>query len=251
MTVPNLDPEEILPAVAVAKLRHRRWLSQSEYVLNRSAFSQWLWKGIRGTLAEIYALPPSSKSMLRTSQSKYPTFGDYRAARSDTITRLHRACGTTGQPINAGRTQTDAIQTDKVGARSAQAGGLKPGELIAHCLNYQMWMGGVTDHLSMEAAGATVDRFGLGDTRHQVRTIIDLGITAIHATLSYPAVLEQMIADHFPKLNLADLAQKLDPFGDEVGPATATQLIYSAISPANAPGAMTLTSSGTMSFGPN
>jgi phenylacetate-CoA ligase len=27
---------------------------------------------------------------------------------------------------------------------------------VIHCLNYQMWMGGVTDHLTLEQTGATV-----------------------------------------------------------------------------------------------
>ena len=36
---------------------------------------------------------------------------------------------------------------------------------IVHCLNYQLWTGGVTDHMIIEAAGATVVPFGVGQTR--------------------------------------------------------------------------------------
>ncbi len=36
---------------------------------------------------------------------------------------------------------------------------------VVHCLNYQLWTGGVTDHLILEAAGATVVPFGVGNTR--------------------------------------------------------------------------------------
>ena len=215
----DLGPEEFLPAVEVARLRQRRWLSQREYVMNHSTFFQRLWDGIKvpTRLEEFAQLPLCDKSMLRESQSAHPPFGDYLATDPKRIVRLHRTSGTTGQPMNAGLTQSDAVQTARVGARCVRAAGLKPGDLVAHCLNYQMWMGGVTDHLSMEVAGATVIPFGVGDTEHLIRTIIDLKIVAIHSTPSYPAVLEQTISDHFPNLKPRDLGLKLGLFGGEAG----------------------------------
>ena len=50
--------------------------------------------------------------------------------------------------MNVALTRADAEQTARIGARSYRASGLRPGDLVIHCLNYQMWMGGVTDHLS-------------------------------------------------------------------------------------------------------
>lgn len=215
----NLGPEEFLPAVEVARLRQRRWQKQREYVLNRSPFFQHLWNGIEipQSLEELPNLPLCSKSMLRDSQVAHPPFGDYLAAHQDTIVRLHRTSGTTGQAMNAALTQADALQTARVGARCFRAAGLKPEHTIVHCLNYQMWMGGLTDHLSLETAGATVIPFGVGDSRHLIRTILDIDADAIHSTPSYPAVLEQTITDHFEELKPKDLGLRIGIFGGEAG----------------------------------
>lgn len=215
----NLGNEEFLPAVEVARLRQRRWKTQREYVLNHSSFFQRLWTGIQipQRLEELPNLPLCDKSMLRDSQLAHPPFGDYLATDPDAIVRLHRTSGTTGKAMNAALTQTDTLQTARIGARCYRAAGLKPRDTIVHCLNYQMWMGGVTDHLSLETAGATVIPFGVGDSRHLIKTILDLEIDAIHSTPSYPAVLEQTISDHFKDLKPKDLGLRIGIFGGEAG----------------------------------
>ena len=78
-------------------------------------------------------------------------------------------------------------------------------------------MGGVSDHLSLEAAGATVIPFGAGDSQLLVRTILDLKVGVIHCTPSYPAALERTIAEHFPGLAPHDLGLRLGLFGGEAG----------------------------------
>ena len=75
--------------------------------------------------------------------------------------------------------------------------------MVVHCLNYQMWMGGLTDHMTLERTGALVVPFGVGNTELLVRTIQEVGITAISCTPSYPAVLERVIAEKFPGLETA------------------------------------------------
>jgi phenylacetate-CoA ligase len=80
-----------------------------------------------------------------------------------------------------------------------------------------MWMGGVTDHLTLEAAGALVVPFGVGGTELLIRTIREIGITAISCTPSYPAVLERVLADKFPSIAPRDLGLRLGLFGGEAG----------------------------------
>ena len=215
----DLGTEEFLPAVEVARLRQRRWQTQREYVKNHSSFFQRLWAGVRipQRLEELPNLPLCNKSMLRDSQAAHPPFGDYLAVNQESVVRLHRTSGTTGQAMNAALTRADAVQTAQIGARCFRAAGLKPKDTVVHCLNYQMWMGGVTDHLSLETAGATVIPFGVGDSRHLIATILDLNIDAIHSTPSYPAVLEQTISDHFEDLCPRDLGLKIGIFGGEAG----------------------------------
>ena len=78
-------------------------------------------------------------------------------------------------------------------------------------------MGGVSDHLSLEAAGATVIPFGAGESQLLIRTILDLKVRVIHCTPSYPAALERTIAEHFPGLAPRDLGLTLGLFGGEAG----------------------------------
>ena len=210
---------EFLPPADIAALREERWRTQHAYVGECSPFFARLWTGrsVPERLEDLPALPLCDKAMLRESQAAHPPFGDYLAAAPEHIVRLHRTSGTTGQAMNIAQTGADAAQTAEVGARSFRAAGLRPGMLTVHCLNYRMWMGGVSDHLALEAAGATVIPFGVGDSQLLVRTILDLKVGAIHCTPSYPAALERTVAEHFPGLAPRDLGLSLALFGGEAG----------------------------------
>jgi phenylacetate-CoA ligase len=59
--------------------------------------------------------------------------------------------------------------------------------------------------------------FGVGSSALLIRTIRELGVTAISCTPSYPAVLEQVIAERFLDLEPRDLGLKLGLFGGEAG----------------------------------
>src|SRR5208282_4076813 len=160
-------------------------------------------------LEELPRLPLSDKAMLRASQAASPPFGDYLAASPEKVTRLHRTSGTSGQAMNLALSAADARLTAEIGGRAQRAAGLGPGHRVVHCLNYQLWMGGFTDHLTLEATGASVVPFGVGGS--------ELGITAISCTPSYPAVLERVIAAHFPGLEPKALGLQLGLFGGEAG----------------------------------
>ena len=203
----------------IATLQQERWRVQRAYVSERSPFFARLWAGRSAPdrLEDLPALPLCDKAMLRESQAASPPFGDYLAAVREFVIRLHRTSGTTGQAMNIAQTKADAAQTADVGARCFRAAGLTTGTLTVHCLNYRMWMGGVSDHLSLEAAGATVIPFGVGDSQLLIRTILGLDIPVIHCTPSYPAALERTIAEHFPGLAPRDLGLSLGLFGGEAG----------------------------------
>ncbi len=202
-------------------LRHQQaaWQRQREYVARNSAFYQELWDGQAppGNLRDLPVLPLSSKAQLRISQADHPPFGNYLASTRAKVTRLHRTSGTSGQAMNHALSARDCEITEGVGARSHRAAGLTANHTVVHCLNYQMWMGGVTDHLTLERTGATVVPFGVGGTELLIRTIREVGINAISCTPSYPAVLERVLAEHFPELRPRDLGLALGLFGGEPG----------------------------------
>ena len=214
-----LPGAEFLPRNDIERCQAEHWRAQASYVSARSVFYQTLLGGraLRGELAEIKDLPFTDKEMLRADQTAQAPFGSYLCADPKTISRLHRTSGTTGAAMNLALSVRDADMTAEVGARAQRAAGLGPGHRVVHCLNYQLWMGGYTDHAILERTGATVVPFGVGNSAKLVETIGELGVTAISCTPSYPAVLEQTIADGFPGLAPRDLGLELGLFGGEAG----------------------------------
>ena len=207
------------PAAELKRHRQEAWEAQSAYVAGASAFYQRLWAGKAPPkrLEDLAELPFSDKAGLRLSQTASPPFGDYLASAPEKVARLHRTSGTTGQAMNLAMSALDCEITEIVGGRAQSLAGLKPGITVVHCLNYQMWMGGLTDHLTLERTGATVVPFGVGATELLIQTILETGITAISCTPSYPAVLERVLTQNFPGLAPRDLGLKLGLFGGEPG----------------------------------
>lgn len=214
-----LPQAELLSSNELLPHQQSLWQRQGAYVSTHSPFYQALWgsQPVPMDLHDLPLLPLSNKAQLRISQANHPPFGDYLASSQTNVTRLHRTSGTTGQAMNLAMSSTDCEITESVGGRSHSAAGLTANHTVVHCLNYQMWMGGVTDHLTLERTGATVVPFGVGNTSRLVETIREIGITAISCTPSYPTVIERVIAEQFPGLKPRDLGLQLGLFGGEPG----------------------------------
>jgi phenylacetate-CoA ligase len=214
-----VDRADFADLDVLARHRQRLWERQRDYLLLRSPLHRRAWGQRKppSSLEGLAELPLLDKEMLRVSQREHPPFGDYLAAEPETIRRIHRTSGTTGTAMNLALSAEDARATAIVGGRAQAATGLGPGHRVVHCLNYRLWMGGLTDHATLEATGAAVIPFGVGETALLIRTMQELGVTAISCTPSYPAVLERVIEEQFPGLQPRDLALKLGLFGGEAG----------------------------------
>jgi len=199
----------------LAAHRQELWSRQREYVLAKSSLLSEVWNGQSPPtqLSDIGYLPLIDKELLRQSQRAFAPFGAYLAADPAQVRRIHRTGGTTGEAMNLALSEDDADHTAQVGARAQRAAGLGPDDIVVHCLNYQMWMGGYTDHATLEATGAAVVPFGVGNPELLIRTIRELGITAISCTPSYPAVLEQVL--HEQGVDPRSLGLRLGLFGGE------------------------------------
>ena len=102
---------------------------------------------------------------------------------------MHVTSGTTGEPVAVGFTQRDHEANSAVGGEAFRIAGLLPDDIVAHCLNYALYAGGIADHMAIEASGATVVPVGIGQSRRLLDLIPRLGITALFGTLSFPAYL--------------------------------------------------------------
>ena len=115
----TLAKADFLAAVDLAAWQGERWARQRERV-EASPLYRRLWGGRMAPerLADLPALPPSDKAMLRASQRESPPFGDYLVAEPEAISRIHRTSGTTGEAMNIALSAEDATDTAIVGARA-------------------------------------------------------------------------------------------------------------------------------------
>jgi phenylacetate-CoA ligase len=204
---------------ALAALQDGLWQRQWDYVRGSSTFYRRKFGPVAGrpvTLDGLRELALTDKDEIRASQEASLPYGEYVACAPERVVRIHRTSGTTGRSLNIAFSQKDLDLVTRVGGRAMFAAGARPGLRIVHCLNYQLWTGGVTDHLIIEASGATVVPFGVGNARKLLDTITELGITGIHCTPSYPALLEKVLRDELGREPRA-LGLELGLFGGEAG----------------------------------
>lgn len=157
----------------------------------------------------------TNKIDLLKQQAEMPPFGiDPKFHRY--IRRIHRTSGTTAKPLVVALNDTDIDAITTVGARCFRNAGVLDGMRVVHCLNYAGWIGGYTDHASLERAGACVLPWGVGNTEQLIQMILTLGIEAISCTPSYLGVLKKVLKEKFG-LNPDQLGLKLGLFGGEAG----------------------------------
>lgn len=157
----------------------------------------------------------TNKHDLLKLQEQLPPFGlDAKYTRY--IRRIHRTSGTTAKPLIVALNDADIDAITAVGARCFRNAGVIDGMRVVHCLNYAGWIGGYTDHASLERAGACVLPWGVGNTEQLIQMILNLGIEAISCTPSYLGVLKKVLKEKFG-INPNQLGLKLGLFGGEAG----------------------------------
>ena len=224
MTSLPLDDVELLgPQEVWAQVDAPRLARQLSYTVERSGFyrEKYTREGLSPAQAADPAgflrLPFTEKAEILAEQEAHPPFG--RLATGDDPTplrRVHSTSGSSGRPFVVVLTEADIQATLEAGRRAFRCAGLGPGDTVVHCLNYCLWAGGVTDHLSLEATGATVIPFGVGHTKLLIETIRALRPNAISCTPSYMSRLEVVLREEFG-LGPRDLGLKKALFGGESG----------------------------------
>jgi phenylacetate-CoA ligase len=149
---------------------------------------------VRG-VADLPRLAFTTKEELRDGQRREPPFGAHLCAAPERLVRIHVTSGTTGDPVAVGFTRRDHELNSAVGGEAFAIAGLRPGDVVAHCLNYALYAGGIADHMALESSGATVVPIGTGQSKRLLDLIPKLGITAIFGTLSFPAYLAARARD--------------------------------------------------------
>ena len=103
-----------------------------------------------------------------------------------------------------------------MGARALWSMGCRPGEIIFECLNYNLYGGGVSDHMTFERLGAATIPFGVGNSRRllEMMTHIKEDI-AMWVTPSYAVLLAEIAREN--GIDPIEVGVRKGYFGGEAG----------------------------------
>jgi phenylacetate-CoA ligase len=161
-----------------------------------------------------HELPMLSKADLLDDQATHPPLGHLLAVIPEAIRRIHRTSGTSATPLFIALTERDIRDTYVSAERAFRLAGMGPGDRVVHCLNFNMWSGGVTDYMPIEQMQATAIPFGVGNTSLLLRLITTLRINAISATPSYMFALRDRCHRELG-MDPSDLGLRRGYFGGE------------------------------------
>ncbi len=139
------------------------------------------------TVDDLRRLPFTFKADLRDT---YP-FGMF-ARPVPSLARIHASSGTTGKATVVGYTRTDINNWADLMARSLQAAGARPGDMVHNAYGYGLFTGGLGAHYGAERLGATVIPVSGGGTERQIALIMDLKPRILCATPTYTLAMAEV-----------------------------------------------------------
>ena len=158
---PFWNPErETMPADRMAALQLDKLKSQLKYLQDNSAFYQAKFKdagfapGDVRTLADLAAMPFTTKHELRESQDAAPPFGLHQAAPMDKVVRTTATSGTSGRAVYQGYSRSDVLRRSESVCRGFWGYGIRPGDRVVNGFALSMFSAGVPFNVGLEHLGA-------------------------------------------------------------------------------------------------
>jgi phenylacetate-CoA ligase len=171
------------------------------------------WKDIK-SVEDVEKLPFTTKDDLREN---YP-FGLFAVPTRD-IVRIHASSGTTGRPTVVGYTSQDIEVWSELMARSLVAGMADPSDIIQVAYGYGLFTGGLGFHYGVEKLGGSVIPISGGNTKRQIRMMVDLGTTVLCCTPSYALFMAETASEmgvDFKQLKLKSGIFGAEPWSDRM-----------------------------------
>jgi len=171
----------------IEEIKRKRFRATIKYVYENSPFYRRLFKesgidveSIR-TPEDIVKLPFTTKQHLRDA---YPL--KMSCVPKEKIVRIQMTGGTTGKPVIIPYTRRDVEQWKEMVLRAFSIAGITSKDVIQITPAFGLWNGGFGFHFAADAIDAFIIPTGAGNTRNQVRFMVDFGTTVLCATASYP-----------------------------------------------------------------
>ncbi|MEM1670746.1 MAG: phenylacetate--CoA ligase family protein [Archaeoglobaceae archaeon] len=168
----------------IEEIKRKRLKYTLKYVYENCEFYRRRFSGIdldKITPETISKLPFTTKQDLRNA---YPL--KMSCVPKEKIVRIQMSGGTTGQPVIVPYTRKDVEQWKEMVLRAFQIAGISSKDVIQITPAFGLWNGGFGFHFAADAINAFVIPIGAGNTRNQIRFMLDFGTTVLCATASYP-----------------------------------------------------------------
>ena len=166
------------------------------------------------SIEDVKKLPFTTKDDLR---SHYP-FG-LVAVPMEKVVRVHSSSGTTGNPTVVAHTQKDLDEWANQVARCMYMVGVRNTDVFQNTSGYGMFTGGLGFQYGAERLGAVTVPAGAGNSKRQVKFIMDFGTTVAHAIPSYATrlaeVFQEMGLDPRKDTKLHTLCIGAEPHSEE------------------------------------
>ncbi|MFW6137582.1 MAG: phenylacetate--CoA ligase family protein [Spirochaetota bacterium] len=172
-------------------------------------------------------LPDSVSSLDQLKEIGFTTKPDLRnsypcgmtTAPMEDMIRMHSSSGTTGSTTVIYHTRGDIDNWTELVARSMHMTGVRKSDVFQNMMGYGLFTGGLGLHYGSERLGCLTIPASSGNSRRQIRLMMDFGTTVIHITPSYALHLYSIIEHQglHPredlKLRIAFLGA--EPYSDE------------------------------------
>jgi phenylacetate-CoA ligase len=145
------------------------------------------------SIEDVASLPFTTKEDLRQN---YP-FG-FAAVPLQKCVRIHSSSGTTGNPTVVLHSQKDIDLWSEQVARCMYMVGLRDTDVFQNTSGYGMFTGGLGFQYGAERLGALTVPAAAGNSKRQIKFIMDFGVTALHIIPSYATRL----AEVFQEMNI-------------------------------------------------
>lgn len=139
------------------------------------------------SLEDLQRFPFTTKEDLR---SHYP-FG-LVSVPMEKVVRVHSSSGTTGNPTVVAHSQRDLDQWADQVARCMYMVGCRNTDVFQNTSGYGMFTGGLGYQYGAEKLGAVTVPAAAGNSKRQIKFIMDFGTTIIHAIPSYATRLAEV-----------------------------------------------------------
>ncbi len=160
-------------------------------------------------LEDVHKIPFTVKDDLR---DHYP-YGILAVPKEEVI-RFHASSGTTGTPTVVSYTRNDLNIWYDLMARTYNAAGVEPEDIVQNAYGYGLFTGGLGFHSGAETLGCSVLPTATGNTKKQIKMMYDFQTTVLACTPSYAIYLSEA-AEKFGYKPKKDFNLKVGMFGAE------------------------------------